>query len=291
MFAPATDRFRHSASGISGDRATNRSCATKYPISAAATASSAIVRADPHRWLPVCTTAYASRLVPAVTLSAPPTSKPPRAAASREPSAGSSRSAAATTTAPTGRLTRKIHRQPTALTSTPAEHQPERPGRGRHPAPDRERPVAGRPGGNTELSRASVIGTTNAAASPSAARVPTITPADGASADPSDASANTAVPATSTRRRPSRSPARPPSSRNPPNGTMYAFTIHDSPLSENRSDSRIAGMATLTTVTSTVSSSAARHSTTSVSTCRRVHEKEAAASPAESLMSSSLLIG
>ena len=56
---------------------------------------------------------------------------------------------------------------------------------------------------------------------------------------------------------------------------MYAFTIHDSPLSEKCSDSLIAGMATLTTVTSTVSSSAARHSTTSASTCRRVHAKAA----------------
>ena len=27
--APVTDRFRHKASGISGDRATNRSCTTK----------------------------------------------------------------------------------------------------------------------------------------------------------------------------------------------------------------------------------------------------------------------
>ena len=67
---------------------------------------------------------------------------------------------------------------------------------------------------------ASVIGTTNAAASPSAARVPTMTPELGANAEPSDASVNAAVPVTSTLRRPSRSPARPPSSRKPPKGTM-----------------------------------------------------------------------
>ena len=178
------------------------------------------MRADPHGWLPVCTTAYASRLVPVVTLSAPPTSKPPRPVAGRGPSAGSSRSAAATTSAPTGMLTRKIHRQPTAVTSTPPRTSPSVPATADTPPQTANARLRPGPAGNTALSRASVIGTTKAAASPSAALVPTMTPADGASADPSDASANAAVPATSTRRRPSRSPARPPRSRNPPNGTM-----------------------------------------------------------------------
>jgi AcrR family transcriptional regulator len=113
------------------------------------------------------------------------------------------------------------------------------------------------------LIMASVIGTTNAAARPSAARVPIIIAALRASADPAEATVNMAVPASSIRRRPSRSPARPPNSRNPPNGTMYASTIHASPPSEKCSADLIAGIATFTTVTSMASSSAARQSTES----------------------------
>ena len=80
--------------------------------------------------------------------------------------------------------------------------------------------LGGRTGDLLGRRRVLLAGTGVFAASPSTALVMTITVADGASADPSEAAANTAVPATSTRRRPSRSPVRPPSSRNPPNGTM-----------------------------------------------------------------------
>ena len=51
MLAPATDRFRHSDSGISGVRPTRSSrasCTTKYPARAAAPHSSPTVRADPQ---------------------------------------------------------------------------------------------------------------------------------------------------------------------------------------------------------------------------------------------------
>ena len=172
-------------------------------------------------------------------------------------------------------LIRKIHRHPAADTSAPPTTSPSVPAAAEIPPHTENALVRAGPAGNTDVSMASVIGTTNAAASPSTARVTIMTAADGASADPSDAAANTAVPATSTRRRPSRSPVRPPSSRNPPNGTMYASTIQASPPSEKCSEFLIAGIATLTTVTSMVSSSAARHSTASASTCRRVQRNSA----------------
>ena len=76
------------------------------------------------------------------------------------------------------------------------------------------------PAGNTPEIMARVVGTTKAAASPSAALVAIITAAFGANAEASEESVNSAVPPSSTRRRPSRSPARPASSMKPPNGTM-----------------------------------------------------------------------
>ena len=49
-----------------------------------------------------------------------------------------------------------------------------------------------------------------------------------------------------TRRRPSRSASRPPSSRKPPKVSTYAFTTQERLSSENESDSPIVGRATLT---------------------------------------------
>ena len=115
---------------------------------------------------------------------------------------------------------RKIHRQPAAETSSPPTISPSVPAAADTPPQIEKAPLRAGPAGNTELSMASVIGTTKAAARPSTARVAIMTPALGASADPSEARVKAAVPASSTLRRPSRSPARPPNSRNPPNGTM-----------------------------------------------------------------------
>lgn len=58
---------------------------------------------------------------------------------------------------------------------------------------------------------------------------------------------------------------------------MYASTIQARPPSEKCREFLIAGMATLTTVTSMVSSSAARQSTARASTCRLVQAKAAVA--------------
>jgi len=52
----------------------------------------------------------------------------------------------------------------------------------------------------------------------------------GATPISSDASANTVSPVTNTRRRPSRSPAREPSSSRPPKTSVYASCTQDSPV-------------------------------------------------------------
>jgi hypothetical protein len=62
----------------------------------------------------------------------------------------------------------------------------------------------------------SAAGETSAAPRPCSARAPTSQPGDVASASSSDANVNRPMPIMNSRRRPRRSPARPPSSRKPP---------------------------------------------------------------------------
>ena len=68
----------------------------------------------------------------------------------------------------------------------------------------------------------------------------------GASAQASEAAVNSASPAMNMRLRPSRSAARPPSSRNPPKVSAYAVTTHCRSDSAKCSLAPIVGSATLT---------------------------------------------
>src|SRR5262249_41099955 len=83
-----------------------------------------------------------------------------------------------------------------------------------------------------------------------------------------EAAANSSNPKTNTRRRPSRSPARPPSSSRPPNVTAYALTTHSSPLPEKPRARCTCGKAPLTVVASTPTISCAEAITTSASPSR-----------------------
>jgi hypothetical protein len=73
-----------------------------------------------------------------------------------------------------------------------------------------------------------------------------------ASAHPSDAAVNTASPSIRIRRRPSRSAARPPSSRKPPNVSAYAVTTHCRLVSVKCRSRPIVGSETLTIVRSMI---------------------------------------
>jgi hypothetical protein len=66
----------------------------------------------------------------------------------------------------------------------------------------------------------------------------------------SDASVKRVMPIRKSRLWPKRSPRRPPSSRNPPYVSRYAFTTHANEVSEKPRSSRIEGSATPTMVTS-----------------------------------------
>lgn len=61
-----------------------------------------------------------------------------------------------------------------------------------------------------------------------------------------EASVKTPSPAMNTRRRPSRSPIRAPSSSRPPNASRYAFCTHDRAVAENCRSPRIFGSAVIT---------------------------------------------
>ena len=96
----------------------------------------------------------------------------------------------------------------------------------------------------------SAAGRNIAAPNPWVTRIAIRTASVPASEAPSDAAVNTARPAMITRRRPSRSAARPPSSRNPPYASSYAVTTHSRLVCEKWRSRPIVGRAVLTIVRS-----------------------------------------
>ncbi len=126
------------------------------------------------------------------------------------------RGARANASTPTGTLTKKIHSQPRYFVSTPPASTPTA-------AP--EPPIAPQipsalfrsaPSSKVVMMIESAAGEMIAAPKPWTAREAISTPSDEASPQANEAVVNTITPARNTRRRPSRSAARPPSSRNPP---------------------------------------------------------------------------
>ncbi len=82
------------------------------------------------------------------------------------------------------------------------------------------------PSGNVVAISASAVGATTAPPTPCTARAASSQAGEVASPPASEAAENSSSPATNIRRRPSRSPARPPSSSRPPNVRAYAVITH-----------------------------------------------------------------
>ena len=101
--------------------------------------------------------------------------------------------------------------------------------------------VRSRPSGKLAVSKESDDGATMAAPMPWSARAAMRNPPVGAQATSRDASEKTASPATNTRRRPTMSPSRAPSSRRPPNTSVLASWTHDIPTGERSIASPIVG--------------------------------------------------
>ena len=106
------------------------------------------------------------------------------------------------------------------------------------------------PSSNMFITIDRAAGSMIAAPMPWTARAPIMKPAPVASAAASDAALNSPSPSIRMRRRPSRSAARPPRSKNPPNVSAYAVTTHCRLVWEKCRSRPIVGSETLTIVRS-----------------------------------------
>ena len=122
---------------------------------------------------------------------------------------------------------------------------------------------------NKETISDSETAETIAPPNPCTARAATSIPSDVDSPQVSDAAVNSAIPAMNRRRWPKWSPSRPPSSRKPPNVSMYAFTTQASEVCEKCRSCRIDGSATFTiVVSSTIISEPMQSRTSAIQRCR-----------------------
>ncbi len=106
------------------------------------------------------------------------------------------------------------------------------------------------PSSNVVVMIDSAAGVMSAAPKPCTAREAISTPSDHARPQRNDATVKITTPISNTRRRPSRSAARPPSRRKPPNVIAYAVITHCRSSREKWSDRPIDGSATFTIETS-----------------------------------------
>jgi hypothetical protein len=111
----------------------------------------------------------------------------------------------------------------------------------------------------------STAGASSAAPRPCATRPATSIPGELASPLTADAAVNSATPARNRRLRPNRSPARPPSSKKPPNASVYAVITHCRSAWAKPRSLWIAGRATFTIVASSTTMNCAKQTRTSTS--------------------------
>lgn len=152
--------------------------------------------------------------------------------AGRPGSDGTTRTASSRPNAPTGRLTRKMLRQPKLSTSSPPITGPkaiEPETIADHSATIRARRLGS---GNAAVSRVSELGMNSAAPEPWSSRAATRAVPSGDSAQPSEATTKTTIPARYSRFAPNRSASAPASSSNAAKERVYPSTTQvscDSP--------------------------------------------------------------
>ena len=182
-------------------------------MSTAEPASPPMVRPVPQPTSGVFTSVKISSSMLAVTSTAPTASKPP--GTDRPWSAFRIRNVPNSTSAASGRLMKNTHRQPNSWVSSPPKNNPTIVAIPLTPA-HTPSALCRSESWKVVVKMDSAAGVIIAAPKPWASRAPTSSPWLSANPQASDETANSEVPATSSRRRPNRSPARPPSSRNPP---------------------------------------------------------------------------
>ncbi len=193
-----------------------------------------------------------------MTLTAPAASK--WRVADSERLSAISRGASAATTRATGTFTHSTHSQPRPSVRIPPKSTPAAPPA---PATAPQAPSAllrSAPSRKVVVTIDSAAGEMIAAPRPWAARAAINWPSVAAKPAARDAAATSSSPEMNTRRRPSRSAIRPPSSRKPPNVSTYAFTTQARFSWEKSSPSPIEGSATFTIDASRTTMNWAKHS-------------------------------
>ena len=117
--------------------------------------------------------------------------------------------------------------------------------------------LRGGPSGKVTAISDSAVGAANAPPMPCTTRAVSSHASLVANPPSSEASEKSRIPAMKIRRRPSRSPDRPPSSNSPPNASAYALTTHSRLVPEKWSAVWMCGRATLTMVASSTTISCA----------------------------------
>src|SRR3954454_17533494 len=167
------------------------------------------------------------------------------------------------TAIPLGTLTNSTHSQPAYSVRRPPNSTPAAPP---EPATAPHTPNArlrSAPSAKVVVTIESAAGERMAAPRPWTARAATSQPGLWARPPASEASEKRMRPATNTRRRPSRSAMRPPSSRKPPNTRVYALTTQDRFSWEKWRSRPMDGSATLTIEASSTTTNCAAASRTS----------------------------
>ena len=178
---------------------------------------------------------------------------------------GTSLSDATNTAIPTGMLTKKIHGHENASTRNPPSTRPTAPPPTAIAAQTLIAFARSAPSANVVVMIESAAGAMSAAPRPCRPRQKMRTSELGASPFRSDATVKITTPMRKIRLRPTRSPARPPSSRKPPKTSVYALTIHCRSASDIPRSSWIEGSATFTIVASRITMNCAMQTRTRTS--------------------------
>ena len=175
---------------------------------------------------------------PAVTLTAPATSRAPRPSRARD--SGTWRAVISTTAAVSGTLMKNTSRHETAAINHPPTKGP---AAAATPLSPDHAPIArGRScETNDACNSARLPGVSSAPPTPCSPRASTSVLASGARPQSADARPNHTAPMTNTRRRPNRSPRLPPSSSRPARVRVYAVTTHCSPSTPTAKSRPMAG--------------------------------------------------
>src|SRR5262249_11446542 len=201
-----------------------------------------------------------------VTLSAPGRSN--LRPSSRAPSAGINAKASSSAGPARATLTKNTASQPNARVSRPPSSTPMTSPAAPAPPQIPSARLRIRPSANVVVMSARVVGKTRAPPSPWNARAASSIPGPVASPPASAAPAYRPRPVTRTRRRPSRSAARPPNSRKPAEATAYALMTDCSVRAENPRSRAMSGRATTTMYWSSETISMAKDKSASVRVAR-----------------------